>query len=105
DHKIVRPAGDWIDKLIHEPWDVTAVAIEENDNVTFRRKRMNAGSASASISARRGHQTRACFLCALGGSICAPVINDDDLVRQPRPKTLGHNTGDWFLFIKRGENA
>src|SRR5262249_6807561 len=104
DHEVVRPSGDWIDKLLHEPWDVTAVAIEKNHNVTFRRKRTNAGSASASISARCGHHPRACFPCAFGGSICTAVINDDDLVRQTRRETFVYDAGNRFLFIKRGDN-
>src|ERR1044071_9858490 len=55
DHKIVRSARYRFNELIHKCGNVAAVAIEKNDNVTFRRKRTHAGGASTSIPTRRGH--------------------------------------------------
>src|SRR6185437_65167 len=88
DHEIVRAAPNGINKLIHERGHVAAVAIEKNHNVTFGRKRTNADGASASVSTRRGHHVRACFMCALSGSIGAAVINDDHLVGQASCETF-----------------
>src|SRR4026208_941490 len=59
DHKIVRSARYGINKLIHKSGNVATVAIEKNHSVTFRRKRTNAGGASASVSTRRSHHARA----------------------------------------------
>src|SRR5947207_15099966 len=58
DHEIVRPPCHGFDKLIHECGRVAAVAIEKNHNVASGRKRTNTGSASAAVSARRGHHAR-----------------------------------------------
>jgi hypothetical protein len=93
-----------INKLIHERGHVAAVAIEKNDNVTFGRKRTNAGGASTSVSTRSGYHARACFMCALSSSIGAAVINDYHLVGQTSCETFTHNAGNRFLFIQRGDN-
>ena len=58
-HEIMHAAFDVIDKAMHELRAIAAIAAEKNDDIAFRGKSANTGSAGASPCVRFGDHSRA----------------------------------------------
>ena len=104
DHEIVRAAHDRIDKLIHERWDIAAVAIQKHYDLAFGRNRANARRACAPIATRRCHHTRASFARAFGGAIAAAIIDNDHFIGNTGRETFAHHARDRFFLVECRNN-
>src|ERR1700730_19322788 len=81
DDEIVRPANDWIDKLIHELRAIAAVAIQKNKELAFRRQSVHSRGTGAAITAIRfAHHLHSRLSRVFRRSIGAAVIAHDDFM-------------------------
>ena len=101
DHEIILFRDNWIDKLVHELWAITAITVEKNDDLGFRAQPRHSGSARAPISARRFHNASASLASAIGGLIGAAVIDYDDVSGNFCRRDFPNDTGNRFFFVER----
>jgi hypothetical protein len=105
DHEIVFSTNDWIDELIYELRAIAAVPVEKNDDIAFRAKSANTGSAGASIPALwLGDHARARGARAFGGLISAAIIDNDDVARNVCGSDRSDYICDRFLFVEGWNN-
>src|ERR1700730_6588911 len=104
-HEIILSLRDRIHKLTHQLWAIASVAIEEHDNVAFRRKRAYPRCAGAAVTMWRCcNHGCACLACALSSLIGASIVHNDDVVRQGGRETFANHLRDRLLFIERRDN-
>ena len=86
---------------MHKFRAIAAVPIEKIDDIAFRAKSANTGSASASISAQRLHNARTGFAGAFRGAISAAVIHHNDLTGNSCRRDFANHASDRFFLVKR----
>src|ERR1051326_7427998 len=101
DHKVRLTVDDRIYEPVHLLGTITAIAIEENDDLTFRRERAQSGAKRTYVSRRRlRHYASTSRACDFGSAIFAAVVHDDDFVRKTSRNGMDHVRAR-FLFVPR----
>src|SRR6478752_6563516 len=99
DNEIVRPSCDRLDELRYERWNVAAIAIEKQYDVTFPRNRASACRARSPVTTRRSYDARAGFTRPVGCPIGAAVINHNHFDGDASREAFANHAGDWFFLV------
>ena len=97
----MRTTRNWIDKLIHKLGAIAPVAVEEYDDVAFRPQRRHSGGARTTVSAMGFDDARASLARAFRGSICAAVIDHDDVGQDFCGHDFTHDPGNRLFLVER----
>jgi hypothetical protein len=97
--------ADWPNESFNELGAITAISIQENDDLALGWKGANTSCTRTAVTAPRfQNYFRASLTRARTGSIIAAIIDDDDFARNFRRDTFAHDVRDRFLFVQRGND-
>src|SRR5882724_648110 len=101
-HEVVCPFYYWLNEPIHHFRIVTAVTVQEHNDLAISRKRAQPRAKRPSISGLRlCYHASTSDCCNLRGTIGAAVIDDDYFVSDLTRHVIDDFTNR-LLFVKRG---